>query len=167
MKISASKLHTLLIAGESAAIEYKRCDEGPKADTFESICALLTSPSVIMSLAGKDFKCVVSDAKDEAVDLIDADTPPSTQVVAQRFGIADAGVTIAARPESAPYQLGDVDGDGKVDEIDLWLLAKLKSAAGRKWTANQLKAGDFNGNGKLDNADYLALRDLLKEKGLL
>ena len=30
MKISASKLHTLLIAGENAAIEYKRCGEGPK-----------------------------------------------------------------------------------------------------------------------------------------
>ena len=66
-----------------------------------------------------------------------------------------------------PYQLGDVNGDGKVDELDVRLLAQLKNAAGRKWTANQLKAGDFNGNGKLDNADYQALRELLKEKGLL
>ena len=30
MKITTSKLHTLLIAGESAAIEYKRCGEGSK-----------------------------------------------------------------------------------------------------------------------------------------
>jgi hypothetical protein len=67
----------------------------------------------------------------------------------------------------APYQLGDVDGDGDVDEADLRLLAKLKNGNGRKWNANQLKAGDFNGNGKLDNADYQALRELLKEKGLL
>ena len=79
----------------------------------------------------------------------------------------NATITIAARPESAPYQLGDVNGDGKVDELDVRLLAQLKNAAGRKWTANQLKAGDFNGNGKLDNADYQALRAMLKEKGLL
>ena len=81
--------------------------------------------------------------------------------------VGEATVVIAARTESAPYRLGDIDGDGKVDEIDLRLLAKLKNAAGRKWTANQLKAGDFNGNGLLDNADYQALRDLLKERGLL
>ena len=30
MKITTSKPHTLLIAGENAAIEYKRCGEGPK-----------------------------------------------------------------------------------------------------------------------------------------
>ena len=79
--------------------------------------------------------------------------------------VGEATVTILE--ESAPYQLGDVNGDGKVDELDVRLLAQLKNAAGRKWTANQLKAGDFNGNGLLDNADYQALRDLLKEKGLL
>ena len=61
----------------------------------------------------------------------------------------------------------DTDGDGKVDTLDVRELGKLKSAAGRKWTENQLKAGDFNGNGQLDNADYQALRALLKEKGLL
>ena len=79
--------------------------------------------------------------------------------------VGEATVTILE--ESAPYQLGDVNGDGKVDELDVRLLAQLKNAVGRKWTANQLKAGDFNGNGKLDNADYQALRELLKEKGLL
>ena len=77
-----------------------------------------------------------------------------------------AVVSIAAGG-SAPYQLGDLNGDGVVDALELRELAKLKSAAGRKWTANQLKAGDFNGNGKLDEADYQALRDLLKEMGLL
>jgi hypothetical protein len=66
-----------------------------------------------------------------------------------------------------PYQLGDVDGDGDVDEEDLRLLAKLKNGNGRKHTADQLKAGDFNGNGKLDNDDYFALRALLRERGLL
>ena len=79
--------------------------------------------------------------------------------------VGEATVTILE--ESAPYQLGDVNGDGKVDELDVRLLAQLKNAAGRKWTANQLKAGDFNGNGKLDNADYQALRAMLKEQGLL
>ena len=81
--------------------------------------------------------------------------------------VGEATVTIVARQEPALYRLGDVTGDGVVDTLDLRELAKLKSAAGRKWTANQLKAGDFNGNGLLDNADYQALRDLLKERGLL
>ena len=81
--------------------------------------------------------------------------------------VGEATVTIVARQEPALYRLGDVTGDGVVDTLDLRELAKLKSAAGRKWTANQLKAGDFNGNGKLDEADYQALRDLLKEKGIL
>lgn len=81
--------------------------------------------------------------------------------------VCDATITIAARQEPAPYRLGDLTGDGIVDRDDLRELARLKNGAGRKWTADQLKAGDFNGNGLLDNADYQALRDLLKERGLL
>ena len=65
------------------------------------------------------------------------------------------------------FTVDNENGDGKVDTLDVRDLAKLKNAAGRKWTASQLKAGDFNGNGKLDDADYQALRALLKEKGLL
>ena len=74
--------------------------------------------------------------------------------------VGGATVTISA---ASHYFLGDVDGNGEVNELDLRLLAKLKSAAGRKYTADQLKAGDFNGNGKLDDADYQALRKLLKD----
>ena len=84
--------------------------------------------------------------------------------------VGEATVTITARnPENPtdvpPYSLGDVNGDGKLDQEDVRELARLKNGNGRKHTANQLKAGDFNGNGKLDNADYQALRELLKEKG--
>jgi len=79
----------------------------------------------------------------------------------------DATISIVAKSATIPYQLGDVNGDGSVDALDVRELAKLKNAAGRKWTESQLKAGDFNNNGKLDNADYQALRELLKEKGLL
>ena len=81
--------------------------------------------------------------------------------------VCDATITIVARQEPAPYRLGDLTGDGIVDRDDLRELAKLKNAASHKWTADQLKAGDLNGNGVLDNADYQALRDLLKERGLL
>ena len=81
--------------------------------------------------------------------------------------VGEATVTIAARPESASYRLGDLTGDGIVNKDDLRELADQNNAAGRKWTADQLKAGDFNGNGVLDNADYQALRELLKERGLL
>lgn len=59
MKISASELHTLLIAGESAAIEYKRCGEGPKADTFESICAFLNKTGGDVILGVEDDGTVV------------------------------------------------------------------------------------------------------------
>jgi hypothetical protein len=87
-------------------------------------------------------------------------------------GDSGATVTIAAHDQEnptdvPPYSLGDVNGDGKLDQEDVRELARLKNGNGRKHTANQLKAGDFNGNGKLDNADYQALRELLKEKGVL
>lgn len=58
----------------------------------------------------------------------------------------------------------ETDGDGKLTVADQRELAKLKSAAGRRYTDLQLKAGDLNGNGKLDNADYQALREMLKKQ---
>lgn len=38
---AASKLKTLLIVGENLNIEFKRASDGPRADTFESVCAFL------------------------------------------------------------------------------------------------------------------------------
>ena len=39
MKITSSRINTLLTIGENLNIEFKRAGDGPKADTFESVCA--------------------------------------------------------------------------------------------------------------------------------
>ena len=39
MKITSSRINTLLAIGENLNIEFKRAGDGPKADTFESVCA--------------------------------------------------------------------------------------------------------------------------------
>lgn len=107
--------------------------------------------STILPAGGGKFLVFVFEAKKEGATRVGGEN--------------GATVSIAAGTAIAPYRLGDLDGNGEVEEADLRLLAKLKSAAGRKYTANQLKAGDFNGNAQLDNADYQALREQLKQKG--
>ena len=54
MKITTSKLRTLLVVGENLNIEFKRAGDGPKADTFESVCAFLNT-------AGGDLLLGVTD----------------------------------------------------------------------------------------------------------
>ncbi len=54
MKITTSKLRTLLVIGENLNIEFKRAGDGPKADTFESVCAFLNT-------AGGDLLLGVTD----------------------------------------------------------------------------------------------------------
>ena len=39
MKITPSRINTLLTIGENLNIEFKRAGDGPKADTFESVCS--------------------------------------------------------------------------------------------------------------------------------
>ena len=56
--------------------------------------------SVVMPLALKDLKRVFfrrdcADAEDDSVFLINAYTPPAAEVALKRFGIADAGRSIA------------------------------------------------------------------------
>ena len=109
----------------------------------------LTMTGGMLPAGGGKFLSLVFEAKKEGVTTV-----------------GGATVSIAAATASAPYRLGDVDGDGDVDKDDLKHLAKLKNGNGQHPTADQIKAGDFNGNGKLDNADYQALKALLKERGL-
>ena len=54
MKITTSKLRSLLVVGENLNIEFKRAGDGPKADTFESVCAFLNT-------AGGDLLLGVTD----------------------------------------------------------------------------------------------------------
>ena len=48
-----------------------------------------------MSFAGQDLKFFALDAEDDAVGLVDADTPPAAQVVAEEFRIAGARDAVA------------------------------------------------------------------------
>ena len=54
MKITTAKLRTLLAIGENANIEFKRAGDGPKPDTFETVCAFLNT-------AGGDLLLGVAD----------------------------------------------------------------------------------------------------------
>ena len=62
MKITPSRIKTLLTIGESQGIEFKRAADGPKADTFESVCALLNK-------TGGDIFLGVEDDGEEAPSL--------------------------------------------------------------------------------------------------
>jgi hypothetical protein len=85
-------------------------------------------------------------------------------------GETGATVSIAAASSTVvPYQLGDLNGDGKLDERDVREFIKVNrdiSPSGRKPTANQIKAGDFNGDGKVGIADVQPFVDLMKSKGI-
>ena len=60
--------------------------------------------------------------------------------------------------------IGDVDGDGDVDEYDVDLMANSQKPDGEDLTAEQLFAADINGNGVVNSADRVWLaRSLLDE----
>ena len=139
---------------------HEQAGASPAGEWQVTITGAVGGGTPTLPAGGGKFLMFVFEAKKEGVTTVGGGTPTLPAG-------AYATVSIAAAMASAPYQLGDVDGDGDVDVEDLRLLAKLKNGNGRKPTANQLKAGDFNGNGKLDNADYQALREQLKEKRIL
>jgi len=59
VKITPSKINTLLTIGENLNIEFKRAGDGPKADTFESICAFLNKAGGDLLLGVDDDGTVV------------------------------------------------------------------------------------------------------------
>ena len=50
MKITSSRITTLLTIGENLNIEFKRAGNGPKADAFESVCAFLNKAGGVRNL---------------------------------------------------------------------------------------------------------------------
>ena len=59
MKITSSRIATLLAIGENQNIEFKRACDGPKADTFESVCAFLNKAGGDLLLGVDDDGTVV------------------------------------------------------------------------------------------------------------
>ena len=59
MKITSSRINTLLTIGENLNIEFKRAGDGPKADTFESVCAFLNKAGGDLLLGVDDDGTVV------------------------------------------------------------------------------------------------------------
>ena len=59
MKITPSRINTLLTIGENLNIEFKRAGDGPKADTFESVCAFLNKAGGNLLLGVDDDGTVV------------------------------------------------------------------------------------------------------------
>ena len=51
--------------------------------------------SVVMPLAGQNFDASSDYTENETVGFIDANAPPSRQIMSQRFGPADAFITVA------------------------------------------------------------------------
>lgn len=59
MKITPARINTLLTIGENLNIEFKRAGDGPKADTFESVCAFLNKAGGDLLLGVNDDGTVV------------------------------------------------------------------------------------------------------------
>ena len=59
MKITPSRINTLLTIGENLNIEFKRAGDGPKSDTFESVCAFLNKAGGDLLLGVNDDGTVV------------------------------------------------------------------------------------------------------------
>ena len=59
MKITSSRITTLLTIGENLNIEFKRASNGPKADAFESVCAFLNKAGGDLLLGVDDDGTVV------------------------------------------------------------------------------------------------------------
>jgi predicted HTH transcriptional regulator len=59
VKITPSRINTLLTIGENLNTEFKRAGDGPKADTFESVCAFLNKAGGDLLLGVDDDGTVV------------------------------------------------------------------------------------------------------------
>ena len=60
--------------------------------------------------------------------------------------------------------IGDIDGDGDVDEADIDLMAGSQMPEGNPLTAEQHFAADINRNGAVNSADRVLLARSLLEK---
>ena len=91
MKITPSRINTLLTIGENLNIEFKRAGDGPKADTFESVCAFLNKAGGDLLLGVDDDGTVVGlppksvDAMFRRITPKNQEPEPKNQIIANFF----------------------------------------------------------------------------------
>lgn len=84
------------------------------------------------------------------------------------MGAAFGGVIYAvSRPvQAAAPILGDVNGDGIVDVVDLMLATRIAQGltdplTGNAYPVDWASRADINGDGLVDNTDLLAIEDII------
>ena len=90
----------------------------------------------------------------------------SALVAGGRNGATDLSqVALDARSAAGTPRVGDVNGDGRTDLLDLIRLRDIARNRGAAPSASEARAADLNGDGRVDATDLDALRQMLLQAG--